>query len=905
MHVVRQAISGLGSLVVFALGTLIGSTSAHGQTVTLTGASNNQVFTNGQKITLIASVTGADGDHQTLSIYDGNKFLFGRPFGSASQGDSYSFAFEWFDPPIGTHALQAVRVEISPLNGNPIATNRSPVINIRVVGRSFGFAGISNLFTSPSPERANQDTQFGCSLVISNQTATSYNPLRVRLLKTQTYYYVTNEFQSPPPTNSIPFSESIIGLPEPVFEVGPHGSITVSVPSNNICPALFYGGDFGEAQVQSHVYALLEEQMGSDWVVADAARLIYSIPEPASSPSWNYGAKGINPPNTANRIALPTGLAVAGPTNHPGGATITYQALAGFNGSSGTVTGAVKVTWVSSSPLLTVESNGMATAAAVADNVGVELRATYVRGQQTFMATHNVTLVPGPTVTLSGVSNGQVFTNGEAIRLMASAANVATANNRLWIYDGDKPVFGRPFDTNVYSFTFDWFDPPLGDHALQAVLIDADNQVTYRSPVLAIRVVGRAFGFVAVHDLIPNPNPQQPNADTSFGCRLEIRNQTDANSNPLRVRLLTTQTYYYVSNANDQPPPINTIPFSEVTNTTSLASNFTVTSNFSFFVSVPETNICPATQDTILEDFRAHFQFHVYAILEERIGNAWSIVDATRIIYSILGDMFPYNDGAIAMNPLTSSNRVAYPTDLVIVGPTNLMSGAMTSYVAVATLSDNASGTISPIWSSSSPLLSINANGGATVGNATSNTTVLLTSSYTRSYVTKLTTQRVAIAESVAPPMITTPLQNLLVPVGSNATFTVSATGSAPLSYSWRFGTTPITGATGPSHTVNNAQLANAGSYTVTVTNPGGSASSTALLSVVDRPLLRARFVPGTDRVELILNTTPGHNCTIEWATNFAGWQTFSNLPSPASQTIMTDTVAPGFRRFYRARVNN
>src|SRR5207247_5124575 len=112
---------------------------------------------------------------------------------------------------------------------------------------------------------------------------------------------------------------------------------------------------------------------------------------------------------------------------------------------------------------------------------------------------------------------------------------------------------------------------------------------------------------------------------------------------------------------------------------------------------------------------------HIYAIVEERIGsNSWSIVDSAQIVFSILNNWRPYNDGAIGMNPITSTNRIAYPTNLVIAGPTNLNEGAVTAYVAVATLSDNATGTVIPAWSSSSPLLSVDANGVATVGHTAS-----------------------------------------------------------------------------------------------------------------------------------------------------------------------------------------
>jgi hypothetical protein len=62
--------------------------------------------------------------------------------------------------------------------------------------------------------------------------------------------------------------------------------------------------------------------------------------------------------------------------------------------------------------------------------------------------------------------------------------------------------------------------------------------------------------------------------------------------------------------------------------------------------------------------------------------------------------------------------------------------------------------------------------------------------------------------------------------VGGSATFSVKAGGPAPYSYQWNFNGAPIAGATGSSYTVTNAQAANAGSYSVTVTSGGNSVTS-------------------------------------------------------------------------------
>jgi len=77
-----------------------------------------------------------------------------------------------------------------------------------------------------------------------------------------------------------------------------------------------------------------------------------------------------------------------------------------------------------------------------------------------------------------------------------------------------------------------------------------------------------------------------------------------------------------------------------------------------------------------------------------------------------------------------------------------------------------------------------------------------------------------------APPTITMQPQSQTVPAGSNVTFSVTASGAAPLSYAWRLNGTNIAGATQSAYSVASAQPEYAGSYSVVVTNGAGSATS-------------------------------------------------------------------------------
>lgn len=84
------------------------------------------------------------------------------------------------------------------------------------------------------------------------------------------------------------------------------------------------------------------------------------------------------------------------------------------------------------------------------------------------------------------------------------------------------------------------------------------------------------------------------------------------------------------------------------------------------------------------------------------------------------------------------------------------------------------------------------------------------------------------------PATITTSPQSQMVDAGQSITFTVVAAGSPPLTWQWHRNGQPISGATDAELTLPNAQAADAGSYTVVVTNAGDSVTSSAALLTVN-----------------------------------------------------------------------
>jgi len=89
----------------------------------------------------------------------------------------------------------------------------------------------------------------------------------------------------------------------------------------------------------------------------------------------------------------------------------------------------------------------------------------------------------------------------------------------------------------------------------------------------------------------------------------------------------------------------------------------------------------------------------------------------------------------------------------------------------------------------------------------------------------------------VAPAITQQPVDRTVV-AGQSPQFSVTASGTEPLSYQWYFNTnTPLAGADSNSWTVVNAQVANEGTYHVVITNVAGAVtSSVASLTIATLP---------------------------------------------------------------------
>ena len=102
-------------------------------------------------------------------------------------------------------------------------------------------------------------------------------------------------------------------------------------------------------------------------------------------------------------------------------------------------------------------------------------------------------------------------------------------------------------------------------------------------------------------------------------------------------------------------------------------------------------------------------------------------------------------------------------------------------------------------------------------------------------------TSNPALLVVIDPPLIYAQPQSRTNNAGTTAVFTVGAVGT-DLRYQWLLNGLIIVGATGPTLTLQNVSLANAGSYSVVVSSFAGSVTSNpALLVVIDSPLIYAQ----------------------------------------------------------------
>jgi hypothetical protein len=158
------------------------------------------------------------------------------------------------------------------------------------------------------------------------------------------------------------------------------------------------------------------------------------------------------------------------------------------------------------------------------------------------------------------------------------------------------------------------------------------------------------------------------------------------------------------------------------------------------------------------------------------------------------------------------------------------------------------------------------------------------------------------------PPTITEQPQSVTNLAGTTTGFSVMATGNPDPSYQWQFDNTNIPGATAGTLTLTNVQPAQAGNYTVVITNLAGVvASSNAVLSViVISPVITVGADVLNNTFGLSFPTQNGLGYHLEYKDDLSStndWQELTNFlgdGNPATLSLPTDATT---MRYFRLLV--
>ncbi|MDB6066231.1 MAG: conserved repeat domain protein [Pedosphaera sp.] len=158
-----------------------------------------------------------------------------------------------------------------------------------------------------------------------------------------------------------------------------------------------------------------------------------------------------------------------------------------------------------------------------------------------------------------------------------------------------------------------------------------------------------------------------------------------------------------------------------------------------------------------------------------------------------------------------------------------------------------------------------------------------------------------------AAPAITTQPTNMTVVVGTNASFQVAATGTAPLHFQWFLNGTNAVGLNANILSLTNIQASQAGNYTVLVTNIVGSVTSSAAhLTVLVTPTISS--INGTaTNISVTVASVVGLNYTLEYKNSLldAAWTPLTpSTPGTGGAIQLHDPQGSLASRFYRVRAD-
>lgn len=162
-----------------------------------------------------------------------------------------------------------------------------------------------------------------------------------------------------------------------------------------------------------------------------------------------------------------------------------------------------------------------------------------------------------------------------------------------------------------------------------------------------------------------------------------------------------------------------------------------------------------------------------------------------------------------------------------------------------------------------------------------------------------------AAVQVTEPPTIVTAPKDQTVYEGEPWGLSVQATGTGPFTYRWVFDGKSILGATNATWSFPSADKTQAGSYSVTVTGPGGSTLAGPVhVVVVSPPTLEIIAVPGSDVFLLSFDAVAGRSYALESRPHLlsGAWAAGPTL-SATGATVMAGAIETNTAGFYRVAV--
>jgi pectate lyase len=145
--------------------------------------------------------------------------------------------------------------------------------------------------------------------------------------------------------------------------------------------------------------------------------------------------------------------------------------------------------------------------------------------------------------------------------------------------------------------------------------------------------------------------------------------------------------------------------------------------------------------------------------------------------------------------------------------------------------------------------------------------------------------------------------------VGQDTSFSVQASGTAPLDYQWYYNTTTVlTNATSSTLTLTNVQLSDSGGYSVVVTNGSGSTTSAVAQLTVSLPVAPSIITQPQDQANILPGATATFSVIASGSDplSYQWYYNTSTLLTNATAAILTITnVQPVNGGSYSVVINN